>query len=64
MADARFSASAIRYPASAMVGAAGFAGLCRELESNHDDVERARELVGRMHALLAEIQAQIEAQFR
>lgn len=52
----------IKAPAS-MVGAAGFVDLCRELEANHDDLERAREVVGRMHALLAEIAMRIEAQF-
>ena len=51
----------IKAPA-AMVGAAGLADLCRELEANHDDLERAREVVARMHALFAEIEVQIEAQ--
>lgn len=51
----------IKSPAS-MVGATAFADLCRELEGNQDDLERAREVVGRMQTLLEEIEQQIEVQ--
>jgi CheY-like chemotaxis protein/HPt (histidine-containing phosphotransfer) domain-containing protein len=51
----------IKAPAS-MVGAAGFADLCRELEGNSDNLEHLRQVVERMHDLLAEIELQIETQ--
>jgi two-component system sensor histidine kinase/response regulator len=62
MQHLREMAHHIKSPA-AMVGAAGFAELCSELEGNQDDLVRARELVGRMQAVLAEIGEQIETQF-
>ncbi len=52
----------IKSPA-AMVGARSFAELCRKLEANQGDHQQAHEVVDRMQALLAEIEAQIETQF-
>jgi len=46
-----------------MMGAADFTDLCRALETNPDDMNRARELMRQMQALMAEVEGQIEAQF-
>ncbi|HEY5994311.1 MAG TPA: PAS domain S-box protein [Gallionellaceae bacterium] len=52
----------IKSPA-AMVGAAYFAELCSALEGSQGDLEHARAVVGRMQAMLEEIEMEIEAQF-
>ncbi len=62
LAELRALGHHIKAPA-AMVGAAAFAESCRALEEHPDDMEKARELVGRMSGLLAQIEAQIKAEF-
>jgi len=52
----------IKSPA-AMMGAMGFAELCRALEINAEDKDKARELVRQMQVLFAEIEGQTKAEF-
>jgi len=52
----------IKSPA-AMMGAMGFAELCRALEINAGDPDKARELVRQMQVLFAEIEGQTKAEF-
>jgi two-component system, sensor histidine kinase and response regulator len=53
----------IKSPA-AMIGAMGFAGLCRALETVQDDLDGAYDLVNRMRSQLAQLEVQIEHEFR
>jgi PAS domain S-box-containing protein len=53
----------IKSPA-AMIGAMGFADLCRALENIGDDLDGAHELMRQLWEQLAEIEEQIEKKFR